>query len=199
MRKFSQKSGFVLLLLIAAVLGGCKATIKRKADLITYVNSPGNGLQKTQEAGKVKATLTYQPWQLRLAKVNQKDGTTPPAGYEDKLYFVLALSADDKEVLRQLPISQYSEMVQVLAFRMQEFISLMPDGGKPLQPLDCLFQQTYGMGTANNLLIVFNSGNMLDAEKLRVQVREFGLGIGNLDFEFKTKDINNIPAIAINQ
>jgi hypothetical protein len=193
---------FYICLLI--VLSGCflsgKKTIKSRADLIAYVNDPENGIQKKDSVGKIEAVLTYRPWQMaafNALKFNNKDTMPKPAFADDKLSFVLSLSANHKELLRQLKFNQYSQMVQVMAFRMKEFIKAVPDNGEAVEPLDCLFQQTYGMGTANNLLIVFDRQKLMKANSLRVRIRDFGLNTGDMNFEMNIKDIKNIPIAGI--
>jgi hypothetical protein len=190
-----------LLLLMAVCLLSCKEKIRNRRDLIVYVNDPVNGLKKIEQIGKIKAAFTYKPWQLMGIKsqtVSNKSEKPYPFKFKDKLFFVLSLSANDKELLRQLQFSQYGEMVQVLAFRMNEFIEAVPDDKKPVRPLECTFQQTYGMGTANNLLIVFNKEKLMAASDLKIRVKEFGLNTGDLNFAIKTKDIKDIQNIALN-
>lgn len=88
-------------------------------------------------------------------------------------------------------------MVQVLAFRMMGYISLIPDDKKPIVPEDCLFQQTYGIAHANQLLIVFDKTKLEAAKQLQIKIKEFGLGIGNLNFQINNKDIQDISSITI--
>jgi len=179
----------------------CKKKITNRQDLIAYINEPQNGLQKAKQIGDIKVTITYRPAQLMLGKNSSlitKAGKENDSLYKNQLFFVLSISAKNKELLRQLEFSKYSEMVQVLAFRMKEFISGIPGDGKPVEPLDCVFQQTYGMGSANNVLIVFNKKELLRAPNLKIGIKEFGLQTGNLDFEFKTEDIKNLPTTVLN-
>ena len=130
--------------------------------------------------------------------IKNKQEKTDPFKFKDKLFFVLSLSANKKEVLRQLPFDQYSEMVQVLAFRMNEFVKIIPDDGKPVDPTECIFQQTYGMGSANNLLIVFEKAKLMAADNLTVRIKEFGLNTGDLYFKLATKDIKELQNITLN-
>ncbi len=111
---------------------------------------------------------------------------------------MLSLSANHKELLRQLKFTDYSEMVQVLAFRMMEYVSAVPDNGKAVAPEDCLFQQTYGMGTANQLLIVFDRSKLEKANQIEIKIKEFGLNIGNLNYRFNIKDVDDLQNIVLN-
>jgi len=114
---------------------------------------------------------------------------------KEKKYFVLGLSSNQKELLRQLPYAQYSEMIQVLSFRMRAYISLILDNGRTVDPMTCLFQQTYGMSGSNELLLVFDRRELESSGHLTISVKEFGLNTGNLNFEMDTNDIKNIPTI----
>ncbi|WP_439698631.1 hypothetical protein ACFGVS_10865 [Mucilaginibacter sp. AW1-7] len=198
-----KRSGRLIIIGLLGMFVVCSPSCKRKtvslAGLIAYVNDPENGLQKTQQTGKIKTVLTYKPWQTMMFNeggLNNKDRRSDSLKFQDKLFFVFSLSANNKELLKQLEFSQYSEMVQVLAFRMKNFIDVVPDDGKPVEPTDCIFQQTYGMGVANNLLVVFDKEKLMTADNLKFEVREFGLNTGNLNFGIKTKDITDIPALA---
>jgi hypothetical protein len=200
-KKFTRSIVLILSIQTTICFFSCKKRITKQSDLIAYINDPDNGLQKTQQIGQIKAVLTYKPGLITAFKQQPsiKTDKTNPLNFKDKLFFVLSLSTNNKEVLRQLPFSQYSEMVQVLAFRMNEFIEAIPDDGKPVEPIECLFQQTYGMGIANNVLIVFNKEKLLDANNLKIKVKEFGLNTGNLNFEIETKYIRNLQNnIALN-
>ncbi|MGY4538202.1 hypothetical protein ACVW0P_002622 [Mucilaginibacter sp. UYNi724] len=187
------------LVLIAVCFVSCHKGFTNKADLITYINNPENGLQKLQQAGEIKAVLTYKPWQLIADKGKAGSEKAYSAHrYSNQLFFVLSLSANKKEVLRQLPFNQYSEMVQVLAFRMNDFIDVIPDSDKPVQPLNCIFQQTYGMGQANSILIAFDKKRLMAANNLRIHITEFGLYTGDLFFDIAVKDIKKLQDIVIN-
>ena len=174
----------------------CKRSIKNRQELILYVNDPANGLEKEQQIGKVNAKMTYKPWQLFKQSGGVMDNQTNKKErylFDDKLFFVLSLSANNKELLKQLDFNKYSEMVQVLSFRMKDFMGIVSGDAKPVEPLDCIFQQTYGMGRSNDLLIVFNRNALNVNGTLKLYLKEFGLKIGNLEFDFQADDINAIP------
>ncbi|MDB5089164.1 MAG: hypothetical protein JWR09_3158 [Mucilaginibacter sp.] len=192
-------------MMLLLVITGCslagKKTIKSRAALMDYIKDPANGVQKTDSVRELEVVLTYRPWQLTAftgEDFNVKNRKAMPAVAENELSFVLSLSANHKEVLRQLQFSQYSELVQVLAFRMKEFIEAIPDNGNPVEPIECLFQQTYGLSTANNLLVVFDRRRLINATSLRLRVKDFGLNTGEMNFKMNISDIKNIPVSGMN-
>ncbi|GGH22179.1 hypothetical protein [Mucilaginibacter phyllosphaerae] len=199
MNKLTRFLSIGLFLSFAVFFLSCKEKITNKTELIAYINDPENGLQKCRQAGKIKAVLTYKPLQLTSVNINQdKPGTAKAGMFRNNLFFVLSLSANNKELIRQLPFDQYSEMVQVMAFRMNNFIDIIPNNDRPVAPLSCTFQPTYGMGTANNLLIVFDKKKLLTAHHIKVHIKEFGLNIGDLYFDIAVSDIKKIQNIVVN-
>lgn len=179
------------------VFYSCNTQIKNKSDLQTYIGDPNNGLTDTVQRSSVLAKLVFQPWQLLAKRVGASKtvaiANTNPLS--KNLYFVLSLSKDGKELLRQLPFEQYSEMIQVFSFRMQDFISVKADGSESIAPIECLFQQTYGMTEANMLMVVFEKKSMPKCEKLNFYVKEFGLGLGELTFQVKNDEIGHIERL----
>ena len=190
------------LLLIGMFLSGialmsCNRPIKSKESLTRYLRDSTHGLTQVREVNKIKAAVTFMPWQAIASKTKQKKESSIKV-LRSKYYFVLSLSANGKELLRQLPFSQYSEMVQVLAFRLRPYVSIVRDDGKVVEAEDCLFQQTYGMARENEVLLVFNRSDLRDAKEMNLKIKEFGLNTGNLDYKISTKEIGEMPDIEIN-
>jgi len=184
-----------MFLVAFALCCSCKKAIRTPAEMTAYVNEPKNGLKVSQQAGKIETSVTYKPWQMMA--LNRGKDTAALHGLKNKLFFVLSLSANHKELLRQLKFSDYSEMVQVLAFRMGDYVSAVPDRGKAVPPEECLFQQTYGMGSANQLLLVFDKAKFEHVKQAEIRIKEFGLNTGNLDYCFNLEDINELQDIAL--
>lgn len=182
------------------LLQSCNPAINNKADLQVYITDPDNGLTSITEKSDVTLKMTWQPWQLIANKIgNSKSKAVNDSSiFAKNLYFILSLSKDNKELLRQLPFETYSEMVQVLSFRMQNFISAELDK-TTIEPVECAFQQTYGMTEANMLLLVFNKKDIGEAEDLTISLKEFGLGFGDLKFPFRLKNIDRIQNLDYNK
>jgi len=173
----------------------CSKPIKSKQQLIEYLNDPKHGLVKTEEVNRIKATITFKPWQS-IAKNYDKKDSSVLRNIKKRVYFVFSLSQNDKEVIRQLPFSKYSEMVQILAFRMRPLVSIVTDDGTVAEAEDCLFQQTYGMAKENELLLIFDRSKLQNAKTLDIKIKEFGLNTGDLDFNLQMNDIKDIPNIS---
>ncbi len=197
-----MKKSLVLMCIVlaGATLVACNQPIKSKVLLKRYLNDTSHGLKQVQRINKMEAAITYVPWQLiasRIYKGKHQD-TSVIHTMKRKYYFMLGLSANGKELLRQLPFDQYSEMVQVLAFRLRPYVNIVSDDGKVIAAEDCLFQQTYGMAKENQVLLVFNGSDLRNAHQFNLRINEFGLNTGNLDYQIKQNNIQEIPDIEIN-
>ncbi|MDB5158416.1 MAG: hypothetical protein JWR50_3123 [Mucilaginibacter sp.] len=191
-----NKLTFCLAIFCSVFFPACRKPIKTKLDLIQYINDENNGLIKSQVIKGVTIRLTYKPWQLLAANAGAINAVTLNQ-IKQKAYFTLGLSKDKKELLRQLPFDQYSEILQTLAFKMRPNINIRKNNKNVIEVEDCLFQQTYGMGRENNLLLIFEDSKLKDADQLIVSIKEFGLGLGDLKFQFNRSDINDLSGIKL--
>ncbi|MBO9620875.1 MAG: hypothetical protein J7539_17775 [Niabella sp.] len=187
-----------LLLAVTACDNGKR--ILSKTELESYINDKDNGLVKETEVNGVKACITYFPSDFltlqekennvgdTLAKKNNK--------YDSMYYFKLKYSIQDKEAIRQLgSFNRYSEMVQVLAFRMGRYINLTTPTRDTVQLADYFFDQTYGMNNGNTLLLCFPKAEIKTSPVFDINISECGFGTGALKFAFKRSDINNVPKL----
>lgn len=175
-------SGFLLLSF------SCKSSLKSTEDLRTYIADPVHGLYKVEQIRDIQVCLTYLPAELMDLNETQT---------KDKYFFMLSFSKNGKELLSQIEYPAYSEMIQVFSFRMPAYLSISTGAAEPVQPDDCLFQPTYGIAKESSLLLVFNKEKLKQAKSLKLQINEFGLGLGNLCFILDLDDINSIPKLSI--
>lgn len=188
-------SNYIPILLLVSIQISCKPALKCQGDIQKYINDTENGLSSTFQKGPLIITLAWQPWQL-LA--NQSRNNQVSNSQNDKIdlskycYFILSMSNNKQELLRQLDYGLYSKMVQVFSFQMQSYLTISADRKEPVKPLDCLFQQTYGTSDSNRLLVVFNMNEIKDAKELSISIKEFGLGLGIMNFTIYTKNMRII-------
>jgi hypothetical protein len=180
-----------------------RKSIVSKEELISYINKKENGLKQEQEVNGIKVSLTYQPGSLLVAR-ELEDGQGKDADlvkgleskYDSNYYFFLKFSRDNKEAIRQLgSFGRYSDMVQVLAFQMHNFINLTTPQRDTLALGDYLFDQTYGMSDGNTLLLSFSKEKVLKSSALEINIGECGFGTGSMKFILDKKDIENMPKL----
>lgn len=91
--------------------------------------------------------------------------------------------------------SRYSDMLQVFAFGMQEYINLTTSHNDTIPVADYFFDQTYGTSDGNSILVSFSKAQINDRKDIDINLAECGLGIGNLKFHFQKTDMDEIPAL----
>ncbi len=177
----------IIISLSLLVFCGCKTSLETKHEILSYINDEKNGLTKSSQSNGVDFKVNFLPWQVQTFNKNQLSFTIDEktkSSFKTKYYFLISFSKGDKELLRQLNANEYSELVQILAFRMSEFVKIKLSNGKVIEPLSCLFQQTYGLSKANQLLVIFDCKDFKKQEKFKILINEFGLRTGDLLFSF---------------
>jgi hypothetical protein len=157
-----------------------------------------------QEINGIKVRLDYVPhqllvWQemrsqpsmdsLKISRFQKK--------FSGQYYFRLSYSKSNKEVIRQLgSYDKYSDLVQVMSFEMGKYVCLYSDKKDTIPLSDFVFDQEYGMNNANKLLLEFKKERLENSNIIDIDVREFGLGIGNTRFEFRKRDIDKVEKLS---
>ncbi len=172
------------------------------SELQAYVTQPEHGLTHTQEVAGLQITATYRPSDLLMAQELGEQTATPEKLTQlwkkyDNLYLTLTLSKDGREVLTPANgFSEFSEQLQVLSFRMGEYVTLLTDTHDTIPVSTYLFQRTYGMGAGNTLLFAFSKAQLkTQPAYIEFKLHEFGMGTGNLSFRFKKEDIEDLPTV----
>lgn len=203
--RYLQNSIVALVAVTMLFLYGCGITEKEslnKEELLKYINEPDNGLTKEQEVNGVKIKVSFYPSSL-LAAQEQTDSIPAEklkARYGGYYYFKARFSKNGKEAIRQLgDFGKYSDMVQVLAFRMNGYINLTTSNRDTLSMADYFFDQTYGMSDANTLMLVFNKNDLKSANKFDINIAECGFGTGALRFSFRKEDLEKLPELKDNE
>ena len=191
---------------ILAVMTACQSRqrIVGKRDLVKYINDPRHGLVQKAKVNDVDVQVSYAPSGLMIAQELSASAAPKTKERLDSLekkysrnyYFFLKFSKDNRELIRQLgSFSRYSDMVQVLSFQMQQYINLTTAARDTVEMSDYAFEQTYGMGNANTLLLAFPREKIDKAGALDVNLAECGFGIGSLKFKFDKADLDRVPRL----
>lgn len=175
-----------------------------EADLQEYVLTEDNGLTKIYESGEAKIVVTYRPTDLLVA---QELGNVSNYSIEEiqalrnkygqYAYFILSISSGNKEALYSgnLAYEQFSNLVQNLAFRLDQYANLTTSASDTIPVADFVFPRTYGAGSATSLMAVFNKQDFTKSKWVQFNLKEMGLGLGNRKFRFVTQDIESAPNI----
>lgn len=169
--------------------------------LSAFVVDEEHGLKKSASLGNVNIEVTYRPVDLLVYQeigkqvVDAKEIENLRKKYNQYIYFILSLSNDSKEALHQTGGSQYSELVQTLSFRMNDYVTLTTAASDTIPVGDFMLNRTYGMSSSTDLLFVFSKEKAIGQDWIQFNLNEFGLEVGNQRFRFSMKDIGEVPEV----
>jgi hypothetical protein len=195
---------FVLFLFVAC---SSRKAILSKDELVKYINEKNSGLKQEQVVNGIKISVSYEPASLLIAKELEAGRAMDSVlfhslekKYDNSYYFFLKFSKDGKEAIRQLGnFKRYSDMLQVLAFDMHQFVNLTTPQRDTLELSDYYFDQTYGMSDGNSLLLSFDKSKIQRVSQVQVNIGECGFGTGMLKFSFDKEEIDRVPKLDYNR
>ena len=191
----------IIILASLTFMASCREKSVSMQELQEYVTDPDNGLKKSVESKGMLVDVVYRPTDLVIAQqiLSFNSDTSLVSElrkrYSKYHYFILSFSKGGKEALHQQGDQNvYSNLLQTLAFRMDQYAGLT-GGGDTLDVADFQMDRTFGTAQATNLIVAFEKSPVTRENDIRFHLKEFGLGIGNHVFDFKAKDINASPCI----
>ena len=192
-----------IILFVSIYLMACRNDVATYSDLQGYIADEENGLQKSVSIGEVKAEVRYRPTDLLVyqaiegeEQLNSSAVDSVRQHYDKYVYFILNLSANDKEALHIYAGPQYSELLQTLSFRMHDYVTLTTSANDTIPVGDFMLNRTFGMASGTELLFVFSREKISNKDWMQFNLKEIGLGLGYQRFRFDLKDIENIPTLA---
>ncbi len=172
-----------------------------KEELQAYVMEPEHGLVQEKKVGSLKLQVIYRPTDLLVAQeMNLEQDTaqvkTLRKKYEKYAYFILKLSAQNKDALHQnKSFSEFSDLLQTLAYRMNDYVELTSSEQDTIPVGDYTYPRMYGYATSS-LLFAFSKKEFENDEWIQFNLKEFGLGSGIHKFRFNKEDIERVPALS---
>jgi len=197
------RNGLFVSLGILALLSSCQPASLPAQGLAAYVVDPAHELRQVQQVGELEVGVTYQPVDLLAARELPEFITRQAAldslrdKYRGSTFFLLSIARNGREVLQPGEgFSQYSDLLQTLSFRMGDYVRLITSRGDTLRPTNYYLDRTYASAGASQLLFAFPA--VPATGTWRFQLRECGLGTGNLAFPFDAQRVYEVPVLALN-
>jgi len=197
-----MKKCLIGLLFLAACSGPTHLSEK---ELGQYVLDPSNGLIQKKEASGLEIQVYYKPTGLLVAQEldNQKDSIAYRDLYEkygQYAYFILDLSSNDKNALYQSgSYDRFSENLQTLAFRMDQYTNLTTSALDTIPVADFIYPRMYGMSSSATVMFVFSNEKLFTSDWVSFNLSEFGMGSGNQQFRFDVSDLKAAPKLSMEQ
>ena len=201
--KISEIKALLLLQLpLLLFVTSCKKTLNYD-NFVNYVISKQNGLALSKQVNGVKVQVTYWPqellaWQdLKSQKiVIDSIWQSTLKTYKSYHYIKVELSYNGTELLNAALKNKdlYTKLVNKLSFGMGKHAYLINQPKDTLIFIDSHMPRYYGMGKTTELTIIFKAENRI-SEDLRFELKDLGLGTGDMRFIFKKKKLKSIPQL----
>lgn len=183
------------------LLSGCMKDKMSFEELQSYVVDSDNGLSKSVMANGIDVTVTYRPPDLWVHQ--DVDGVVSSNRTIDSLrykysqyyYFILSLSRGDKEALQVSSSYDYGEIVQTMAFRMSDYVTLTSSEKDTVLVGDFVLNRTQGIASSTDMLFAFGKEKIGNDKSVQFNLKEFGLGTGDQQFTFLINDLQSTPRI----
>lgn len=192
----------LLLLFLAYTAISCSPSSLTEAELKQFVLEADNNLFQEKTINEVNVRITYRPTDLLVSQELTSATDTARisslrAKYNKYYYFVLSLSKNQREAIQAsaMPQAQFSELLQTISFRMGAYINMTTNASDTIPLADYVYNRTFGMGSSNDLLLVFNKEQAKPANWLQINLAEFGLGVGRQALRFNRKELDEVPEV----
>lgn len=197
----NMKQSYLLLLML--LLFGCSTPEYLSEDELTsYISDESNGLSASKERNGVMVKVNYRPkdfliWQEVQGESDPEKVKKAMEKYEDHFYFIAQLSAGEKDALYGTSSDQveFSEKLQTLSFRMNQFVNLTTSNQDTIPVADFYYSRMFGMSGSSDILFVFSEEKAKDTEWVSFNMKEFGFKTGVMRFRFDTRTIAQAPKL----
>jgi hypothetical protein len=186
--------------IICVVLSGCASQELSLDELQSYIADEDNGLQLSAEANGTKISVTYRPTDLWVhqeisdAAVDKTVVDALRKKYSAYYYFIVSFSRNNKEAVHQMnSMEDYGDLVQTMSFRMSQYAVLTTAKQDTIPVSDFMMNRTYGLSSSTDVLFAFNKEKVKANDWVQINLKEFGLGLGNQRFRFITKNLEETP------
>ena len=197
---------FTFLVVFAGFVGcGPPASLDQRA-LAAYAQDPDHGLRMARHRNGYDITVQYRPQGLLVAQAlaggqaNAQKQADLEKQYAGHYYFVVSIAKNNKEALYNTGsgYGTFSGQLKTLAFGMGELLHMATSAGDTIPLADHAFPRTFGLGSATQLLAVFDKSKAMGKEWVQINLGELGFGLGQQRFRFKVVDLEKAPKLKTN-
>ncbi|WP_244283451.1 hypothetical protein [Flavobacterium hercynium] len=197
------KNKLYTLLLVLFICSSCSNTFDTQEKLNEYLQKENNGYNYKKTVANVDYVLQYRPTDLLVQQELGEDRNPAQIEklrkrYNQYLYFNLSMSKNNQELLNSVSQdkAKFGQMVNDLAFGMEEKIHLYTPSKDTLSMTDFIYPRMYGMSNATSIMIVYpRDKKYMNEEYLNFVVEDLGLETGDIKFKLNTKALLNEPQL----
>lgn len=195
-----------LYLFLTVLLISCSgSTFDTTDEILSFVSEPDNGYFYKKSVNGVDYKLQYRPTDLLVQQElgDSKDKKTIAKlrnKYNKYMYFNLSMSMNEKELLSNVvgDKAQFGQMVNDLAFNMDEKVHLFTPEKDTLTMTDFIYPRMYGMTNATTIMLVYpRDKKYLQEAYLNLSIEDLGLYTGEVKFKIKTQPLQQEPSLKL--
>ena len=206
MQSMELKNSFFLLLLLILISSCGNKTFDTTEELSEYIQDQDNNYCYKKTIEGVDYVLQYRPTDLLVKqeltnKQDQKKIKQLREKYKKYMYFNLSMSLNNQELLSNVvrDKSKFGQMVNDLAFGMEEKVNLFTKKNDTLAMTDFVYPRMYGMTNNTSIMIVYpRDKKYLKEEYINFTIEDLGFYTGEVKFKIKTQEIVNEPQLRFN-
>ncbi|MGX7666039.1 hypothetical protein [Flavobacterium pedocola] len=192
-----------LLLLLLIVISSCSKSFDTQEEMSVYLEDEENEYCYKKSVNGVDYTLQYRPTDLLVKQELPENYTSNQVEqlrekYGKYIYFNLSMSKNNQELLNNVARDkqQFGQMVNDLAFRMDEKVHFFTPKKDTLEMTDFIYPRRYGMSNATNIMIVYpRDEKYIQEEYLNFVIQDLGLYTGDVKFKIQTKPLKYEPRL----
>ncbi|MEO9803168.1 MAG: hypothetical protein ABJF04_07980 [Reichenbachiella sp.] len=190
------------------VLCSCTAKSLGPDEWRGYLLNESHGLIKTKVWNGISSVVSYRPTDAMIwqefgyqESVSVEDWDSLGKKYIDHTYLNLSLSSDSTDLLSALGPQdpRYYEVLKNLSYNMSQNCGIVTACKDTLAPKFAQFFRGYGSGISSDVLLVFEAKPLKACESFNFYVRDIGLNLPILTYEFDMKSIEKIPQLKLPQ
>lgn len=193
----------IFLTIVFLVLSSCTKNFETVEEMNNYIQEEGNGYNYKKTVEGVDYVLQYRPTDLLVEqelgeKVDQARIDKLRDIYHKYIYFNLSMSKGNQELLTGVAgdKAKFGEMVNYLAFGMEEKVHLYTPERDTLEMADFIYPRMYGMSNATTIMIVYpRDEKYMNQDFLNFTIEDLGLNTGEIKFKLNTNPFKKEPQL----
>ena len=190
-------------LLLAFVFFSCTSvTFENKEELTSYVFDKENGLKKRWQSNGMSIEVVYKPQSLLICQdihsnTSEDDIKKLKDNYNDKLYFSLSISKNDRDIESYFPGDE--SLINKLNSGLYESINVIGSSGARYNLVDYIYTRLYSTYSGSSFMLIFNREELLREYSFRIVINDKYLNIDAAEFSFYTKNLLEVPKLIVNE
>ncbi|MGY5351880.1 hypothetical protein ACXGQW_04850 [Wenyingzhuangia sp. IMCC45533] len=201
--KFLKVIQSITILIVFLSLQACGSkTFDSEDDLWQYLQDKNNGYLHKKQVKGIDYSILYKPTDIlvnqTLSQYSKKAIDSLRNHYSQYLYFNLSFSKNQQELQSTVPRNKqhFGSMVNQLVFGMGEYVYAYTNKRDTLSLVDYIYPRMYGVSSGTKMMFVYEANQEeLKAEHLFLEIKDMGLGTGDVKFKIPTKIIKQEPKL----